>query len=453
MFKSGSFLACINVNSKEKILKLQDIMPIGKIVVEGEEAKVFVSVDGKEFIEVKSGNANGRTALYLKVISKGKSCVRFFVGNGFWAKRDEKLTEKFLRYSGWTGGDGINSFNLNGGNDGWNAGNENTLLVFGDSFVSNIDENGKRIKPVYMPNNTCAIMKGKDNIEFICKEENGKPEALLKPKLGDGSWFWLQDGVVIKDYLYLTPMVMSEDLTQREGFQFKIENVSMIKIPILNGKPEFEKAEETDTNLFVRSDGKMWLSGIAYMPFCKEFGYENGDGYIYAYGYINTSDTDSNCRLIVARAKPENFEDTNTWEFFDGNNFVSDITKSAELLEHISCEMSVTPITHGAFKDKFIAVFQYDVQSEYLAYAIGETPHGPFGEIQKVYWCDEVQRIHESVYTYNSKAHPHISKEGELLVSYNVNTPIMEVNYDFADIYRPRFLRLVDTTFDINNRE
>ena len=44
---------------------------------------------------------------------------------------------------------------------------------------------------------------------------------------------------------------------------------------------------------------------------------------------------------------------------------------------------------------------------------------------------------------YNAKAHPHLSRPGELLISYNVNT------FDFwgdffrdADIYRPRFIRL-----------
>lgn len=453
MFKSGSFLSCIKLNAEEKTVRLQDIMPIGKIVVEGENAKIFLSIDGKTFTEIDKENANGKTALYLKAVSKGESQVRFFTGNGFWAKKDDKFTEKFLRYSGWAGADGINSFNLNGGNDGWNAGDENTLLVFGDTFISDVDENGKRIQPVHMLNNTCAIMNGKDNINFIYKENKGEYKALLSPQIGSGTWFWLQDGVVINDNLYLTPMVMSEDLTQREGFQFRIENVSMIKIPIINGKPDFEQAKETDTSLFKRDSNSIWLSGIAYMPFGKRFGYENGDGYIYVYGYVNTDDTDDNCRLIVGRVEPENFEDTSLWKFFDGNDFTSDITKSAELLEHVSCEMSVTPITHGAFKGEFIAVFQYDVSSEYLAYSIGETPWGPFGETQKVYKCDEIERIHESVYTYNSKAHPHLSKEGELLVSYNVNTPIMQVNYDFADIYRPRFLRLVDTTFDVNNGE
>ena len=43
-------------------------------------------------------------------------------------------------------------------------------------------------------------------------------------------------------------------------------------------------------------------------------------------------------------------------------------------------------------------------------------------------------------YTYNAKAHPHLSEEGSLLISYNVNV----INGDAVNTtdYHPRFIKL-----------
>ena len=46
--------------------------------------------------------------------------------------------------------------------------------------------------------------------------------------------------------------------------------------------------------------------------------------------------------------------------------------------------------------------------------------------------------MQESICPYNAKAHPHLSKEGHLLVSYNVNGK----NYGTNEIYRSRWLEL-----------
>ena len=45
---------------------------------------------------------------------------------------------------------------------------------------------------------------------------------------------------------------------------------------------------------------------------------------------------------------------------------------------------------------------------------------------------------------YNAKAHPELSDESGLLVSYNMNTLDWERNLSDADIYRPRFIRVTD---------
>ena len=47
----------------------------------------------------------------------------------------------------------------------------------------------------------------------------------------------------------------------------------------------------------------------------------------------------------------------------------------------------------------------------------------------------------KGIYAYNAKAH-HLSRHGELLVSYNVNTTSMDMHMKHAEIYRPRFVNI-----------
>jgi hypothetical protein len=60
-----------------------------------------------------------------------------------------------------------------------------------------------------------------------------------------------------------------------------------------------------------------------------------------------------------------------------------------------------------------------------------------------IYTCPE-PALDPDTLVYNAKAHPHLSKTGELLISYNVNT--MDFWGDFfndADLYHPRFIKLI----------
>src|SRR3989442_1562311 len=72
----------------------------------------------------------------------------------------------------------------------------------------------------------------------------------------------------------------------------------------------------------------------------------------------------------------------------------------------------------------------------------GGSPIGPWGSAIPVYHAPEPDIDPANVYTYNAKGHPHLSRPGEMLISYNVNTFDFNENINNADIYRPRFIRL-----------
>lgn len=456
MYHVGDLLAQLKLEQgeTEKQLILRDILPIGKIDVQGEACRVFLSVTGEktDFTEVKGSGFN-QMASVLKIEGTAPVSVRFYVGEGWWAEADRKYTAAFHRKSGWTGGDGINSFNLKDGNDAYGADTDSTMFIFGDTLVGEVDtDTDERIQPVDMPNNTYAMMgKNLQELQFVVpKDAEGKTLAVLEPSpaVSDpGDWFWLQDGVVVGQTLYLSPLVMKMDTTKPEGFQFKIGGIAMAAVPLQDGKPLFEQARQYRTRLYARKDGFQYVGGIAYMPYTEQAGWQDGDGYIYVYGYRSQLEVYRNCQLIAGRVRPEEFENESRWRWYDGKGWNgTDITEAMPLLDHVSCEMSVMPIRAGRQKGKFLAVFQYDVQSSYVAYSVGETPAGPFEPAKMVWLCDENRRIDPTAYMYNAKAHCHLSEPDSILASYNVNTPSMEINYRFGTIYRPRFIRLHSTS-------
>jgi hypothetical protein len=103
----------------------------------------------------------------------------------------------------------------------------------------------------------------------------------------------------------------------------------------------------------------------------------------------------------------------------------------------VSNELSVTPLDDG----RYLLVFQVLGISDKVGIMIGASPVGPFSEIQEIWRTPEID---DGLLPYNAKAHPALSKPGELLISYNT------ISFDFwndikkdAHIYRPRFIRMI----------
>lgn len=256
------------------------------------------------------------------------------------------------------------------------------------------------------------------------------------------SWFWLQDGVVIGKKIYFLPLLVVPDSSKPEGLQFDVRGVSLIEAPIVDGEVDFASHTQKDTPLYRYHQDTLWLFGAAILPNFDAAGAYHADGYVYVYGY---STHQARRALCVARVKPDAFNEIDRYEYYADGAWVKDMLKASPLLEHISCEMSVTPLESGVFKGKVIAVFQYDVDSRYTAYSIGETPWGPFTKPRIVYECPEPAQLGGKAYSYNAKAHPHLSSESSLLVSYNVNSYDMQQHFDSIDVYRPRFIRLKES--------
>ncbi|RJP25702.1 MAG: DUF4185 domain-containing protein [Candidatus Abyssobacteria bacterium SURF_5] len=343
--------------------------------------------------------------------------------------------------SGWTGADGIYSIPLSGVEAHGSAAETHTIFVFSDTFIGDVGTDGRRLRGTTIVNNTGALLRSgepePDKINFIWEEdEEGKAAALFVPNTPaaqPGDWYWLCDGASIGGKIYLFAMRMREG--DGGAFNFAVDGVALLTFSPDAPDPLSEYTE-VDTPLFyVPSDGRGdIIFGNAIMPNTVEAEAPAPDGYVYIYGHQNDPYSK---RLVAARVLPEHFDDFSMWRFWDGFAWSPDIGTVAPLAGRISSEFSMSPLPDG----RFVLVFQFDTLSDYVAIRVGSTPIGPFGPIIKIWLCPE-PALDPDIYTYNAKAHPHLSRPGELLISYNVNTLDFWDHFAYADIYRPRFIRI-----------
>jgi hypothetical protein len=356
----------------------------------------------------------------------------------FSAEAAPEWTKLFDRTTGWFGADGIFSIPLSGVDRNNNEGNDSTLLLFSDTYIGEV-KNGKPVSDT-MVNNTIAYVKGNDpdasKIHFFYNTDaNGKPISFFTPQtstLAKPQLFWLGDGFVNKERdntLYIFGYKVER--TGAGVFDFIEPGVSIIAIS-KNGGPMFKKQRQIETSLHINNktlgEGNI---GAGILVNTTWSGAPSPDGYVYVYGCIGN---DKN--LVAARVKPKDFENLNEWTYWNGTGWSNNKDDMKPITNAVSNELSVTPMKNG----KYILVFQEMGLSDKVGVRIGDSPVGPFSDIITVWTAPEWQK---GLWTYNAKAHPNLSKPGELLISYNTITADFwnDIQKD-ATIYHPRFIKL-----------
>ena len=347
-------------------------------------------------------------------------------------------TNLFYRHSGWFGADGVFSIPLSGVDQVGNAGNRETLLLFSDTYIGEVDGDTPRPGNV-MVNNTVALVKGRsahpDSIQFFYKKDkNGAPQTFFVPQNTGGKkqHFWLGDGFVNRERgntLYL--FAYHIQMTGAGVFDFIEPDVSLLALPE-GSRPPFEQQRQIKTPLHINVPGLGEGNfGAGILVNSKWAGAPHPDGYVYVYGCIGQ---DKN--LVAARVKPKYFENFKKWRYWNGKSWGTDIRQLAPVTNAVSNELSVTPLPDG----RYALIFQVMGLSDKVGMRIGSSPVGPFGEIKEIWRTPEAD---QGLFCYNAKAHPNLSQPGELLISYNT------ITLDFwndiqknAHIYRPRFVRL-----------
>lgn len=245
---------------------------------------------------------------------------------------------------------------------------------------------------------------------------------------------WLEDGIVIGDKFYSFSMLIKDD---DFGF-FTINTLGAIEVPIVNERFDYKNAVYHRTPFLTNtSDGARMYFGGGVLDLT------NDDGYVYIYGF-----KDLNGRhMVVARTTYANILNFNEYTYWDGVSFQPNIDKSRGILARTSPELSITKITSGKYKNKYMVVTMMDTLSGRIGYSIGDNPWGPFHDLTQIYRTHEEKTIKKGAFTYNAKLQPLFSSEGRWLVTYNVNSSTSQGLLDY-NVYYPRGLWFIEVTKD-----
>ena len=358
----------------------------------------------------------------------------------FSVRPADEWTSIFYKKKGWFGADGVFSMNLNGQESRNSSSKDSIFMYFSDTMTGTIHKDS--VEDFKMVNNSIASLKGltpsKEKVKIeLNLDKNNKPTNFFSPDTPNSTlkeYYWFGDGFVNQEddnsinifgYRVIDHSHISWD--------FEITGVTIISIPKDDPAP-FVNHTQIDAPLFMNIEGigkGTFGSGIYVNT--EKAGAKNPDGFIYVYGLL-----DPNKQLVVARVLPKNFKKFNTWKYWDGNDWNSDINSVKPITNRVSNEISLTPLKDG----RYLLVFQEDGIGEHTAIRIGETPIGPFGPIQRIWKAPEVNEP-PGIIPYNAKAHPVLSTKDELLISYNtISADYFNDILKYPHMYRPRFIWL-----------
>ncbi|MHA6279326.1 hypothetical protein ACXYMT_04020 [Salinimicrobium sp. CAU 1759] len=332
----------------------------------------------------------------------------------------------FKRDSGWFGGDGIFAIPYSG-NDITTA-SDSILFLFSDTMFGEIREGNLEPGYLMVHNSVGLYKKGQDpsTTEFFLSEDaSGKKITMFTPDTEGDEYYWLGDGFVnpSNDNLYIFAYQI-RDTHDGSPFPFKEVGNDLLVFENKNQLP-LEPTRKLDI-----PHSRKELSGP---PISYGVGiYTEGDQ-IYIYGVRGP-----NKELVVARTSAATIEDFSTWEFKAPDTWTKDHNLMEVLAEQVSNELSVSKLENG----QYALIYQGGGINPNIYMQLADSPVGPFGEKQEI-WNTSQEVNDPDLFTYNAKAHPAISKPGELLVSYNVNSfKFFDIIENKPNLYRPRFVRI-----------
>lgn len=374
----------------------------------------------------------------------GLGAFSLFEGSGRKVEQEEEFTSLFSSYSSnWSGADGIFSTRLNGNQA---MGEEGEVIFnFSDTYYGEINPITKRRINNAVQNQSFGYFSN-DHIDFIRAEE-GLPIRATKDETRSeaDAFYWLGDSFVSNNIYYVFGLYIAKEGVL--GFTQKGED--LFAFDIKEGKVDFSSLRniyDTETNrLSYFSSDTSIIFGSGVFENTVTGGALNPDGYIYVYGYKDDNNSSNRRSLVVSRVKEKEVENLSEYTYFDGDNWVSDIRQCASLTDNggVSCELSVTEINdpNSSLYKKYALVYQDETIGKDVCLRLGDSPYSLFGEKEVLYHAEETSYL-KNTSQYNAKAHPVLSPNGKLLISYNLNESGASVNNDNADIYHPRFVSM-----------
>lgn len=305
------------------------------------------------------------------------------------------FNQLFTRYGGgWTGGDATYSIPLPDGR---------VLWLFGDSFMGSVKPDRSRPGSPFKRN--AFVVQDGNNLTTL----TGGSSAYLVPA-DAGWWYWPGHGLAHGDTLQVLMFGFKSTGGGAWDFAYASLDVATFHLPDFTLISLERKVTDPATNY-----------GACIL--------EDG-GYTYLYGAEKVG-----LSKFMHVARVQGHDLNGVWEYFNGIDWTTDPVQSARVFANVSDQFSV-------FKQnsKFYLLTQHHIfGSEIYIY---DSDHPALGFKQKrTVYCTP-QSNQGNLFTYNAFAHTEFSSNGELLVSYNVNSFVFADVFSNADNYRPFFVRI-----------
>lgn len=348
-------------------------------------------------------------------------------------------TDLFYLNEGWFGADGIFTMTLSG-NEAIGAGKEDSVLMYFSDTMTGKVVGDTAVDNFKMVNNSFAWVREASNekvdIQYK-KDPAGNGLSYFHPNTPDTreeEYYWFGDGFVNQaDNNSINIFGYRVFDKSEASWDFEVRGVTLITLPA-GAQAPFEEQSQIDMPLFMDIDslGSGTFGSGIYVN-TKEAGAPDPDGYLYVYGLV-----DPGKKLVVSRVKPIDLKKAEEWRFWNGLDWDKDISKVQPITDRVSNEVSLTPMKDG----RYLLVFQADGIGERTSIRIGDSPIGSFGPLQPIWHVPELSEP-PGIIPYNAKAHPVLSDENRLLISYNtISFDYFNDILKYPHMYRPRFFWL-----------
>jgi hypothetical protein len=333
------------------------------------------------------------------------------------SKAAPELNEKFRPKAGWIGGEGAHSIEL---------GNNRTLWLFGDTWVGAVKD-GRRSQ-ARIVHNSAGVQCGPDApcTFFVREDATGKPVDLVTPEDGRG-WFWFQSGIVVRERLYL---FMSQ--LDRPSSKIRPDRTPLGQWLVIVDNPQ--------------EDPREWCIRQVRMPFAyfsriRDVTYGSGavvEGeHLYVFGCDDAARQSSQNRLlIVARVPVDRIEEMSQWKFLRKGRWSRDFMRADHIGAGMSSDLSISYMP--GLKRYLMVYTEFDISNRIVA-RTAPSPIGPWSSQETLHSCLDAYGD-QRLYCYSGKAHPSLSSDGKLVISYlTSSTDTWQVSMN-AQLYWPTFV-------------
>ncbi|MBC6954301.1 MAG: DUF5005 domain-containing protein [Leptolyngbya sp. PLA2] len=339
----------------------------------------------------------------------------------------------FVRTIGWTGADGAASVVLSPGR---------VLWLFGDTWIGPVRDN-RHTEGSVMVNNTIAVHQAEqmseapERAEFFWDESGIRPASWATPEQ-PSEWFWpAGGGLVVRDGGEPRLLVFMTRLSRRDEpdsvWNFTCRGSTLLTIKNPDDDPsKWRVVQSTLTSIAAEAPlERTW--GTAVVPDPEDA------ASLLVFGIDGTEPL--NKRALLARAPVSSVDRFETWSFRTADGWSGVPGEAVSVSGNVASEVSIHEISDRFSGKHFVMIYSEPPLGAGIMARTALRPEGPWSEPVRLYECPEPGLDPRNL-VYSAKAHPHLSREGELLVSYCVNSTDFRHMAANADLYLPRFVRV-----------